>query len=234
MTSLRTIDPKNARLLEASKWLSVCVLLDIEEMEKLLESLDPHIFLTGMVLPKGKSAISKHEFLEHYQYYIEALKAGTMPAEKNYRPWFSSVFTSTYDSVYEIIIEDERHILRADYPVVQLQSHLLGYSFIDGKFRSMVFGTESILWGIQFSYPQLFRNPVSQSVEKVDESPSFPNTKLFRLLQKWIRENTIPTPFRVEGKLTNVPIRLGKICRTWINQHPQLIAKSIKVDFNET
>ena len=230
MINLRVCDAGNAHPLEASKWLSTPVLLDVEEMHALLEALGSvHIFLTGMVLPRESGSVSKHEFLERYEDYISALKRGELPSEKNYRAWFSSVFTMTQESLYEVIIEQNRHIIKVDHPVIQLQSHLMDYSRIDGKFRSMVFGSDSILWGIQFSYPQLYRNPVSQQVEKVDDSPSFPNTKLFRSLQNWIRENTIPTPFIADDKLTNVPVRLGKKCLVWINQHPQLRAKSLKV-----
>lgn len=230
MTSLRIFDPSSARIMEASKWLSTPALIDVEEMNNLLQTLDPFsIYLTGIVLPRETGEVNKKEFLECYEGYIEALKKGIIPQEKDYRPWFSSIFSVTNESVYEVLLDQNRHIIRPDNPVIQLQSHQLSYSSLDGKFRSMVFGTESLLWGIQFSYPQLFRDPESKEVKKVDESPLFPNTNLFRRLQKWMRIYTIPTPFIVNNNITHVPIRIGKNCLTWINQHPQLNKKNLKV-----
>jgi hypothetical protein len=64
----------------------------------------------------------------------------------------------------------------------------------------------------------------------VRETPQFPNTTLFKRLQQWVRSHTIATPFEVEGKKINVPIRIGKRCLNWIHVHPQLRAKGIRVN----
>jgi hypothetical protein len=48
-------------------------------------------------------------------------------------------------------------------------------------------------------------------------------------MQQWVRSHTIATPFEVEGKKVNVPIRLGKECLSRINSHPQLQAKGLRV-----
>jgi hypothetical protein len=71
-------------------------------------------------------------------------------------------------------------------------------------------------------------------VEAVKETPSFPNTVLFHQIQRWMRGATIPTPFLVDGKGVNVPLRLGKRCLSWINTHAQLKAKGIRVKTPET
>jgi len=64
----------------------------------------------------------------------------------------------------------------------------------------------------------------------VRESSEFPNTALYRSVQRWMRAHTIPTPFHVNGKKINVPMRLGKKCLPWISEHCQLKEKGIKVE----
>ena len=113
---------------------------------------------------------------------------------------FSTVLTTTPDAVYALDLGEGRQSVRIAYPVVQQQVHRLDYSTVDGKFRPMVLGLDSILWGIQYSYPQLFSNQQTLEVQQVNDSPDFPNTALFRSIQKWVRHNTIPTPFLVGGQ----------------------------------
>ena len=159
---------------------------------------------------------------------ISGFKEGFLD-EVLYRQTFSSVFTVSSDSVYALPVGTDRRLIRVSRPVIQLQSHALDYSPHDEKFRAMVFGIDSVLWGIQFSYPQLFLDSRTKEAKAVVENGEFPNTRFFHTLQRWIRHHTIPTPFFVEGKRINVPIRLGKECLSWINNHPQLIKKNIKV-----
>lgn len=216
--------------LQTSKWLKVPVLLDAEEMEGLLNSLGTHyLFLCGAVRPKGKGFLSQSEFLQHYAGYIDNLKEGILPPIDSYKNWFSPAMTVTTEALYSIPIGEGQEIVRVAKPVVQMQAHMMDYSPIDKKFRSMIYGSESIPWGIQFSYPQLFQDPVTKQVESTKNTPDFPNYHLFHALQKWVRQNTIPAPFFVEGVLHNVPMRLGKKCLSWINRHPQLVKKGISV-----
>jgi hypothetical protein len=215
--------------LQVSKWLKCPVLLDVHEMESLLSELGHFwIFLTGGVVPQDGGQISKSEFLGRYEDYVEALKGGSLPDEAIMRSFFSSVWTIDPEMVYGVKMGDGRQIIGVEKPVVQLQPHRFDYSLVDGKFRSMVFGSDTILWGIQFSYPQLYQN-IKLEVKQVRETAEFPNTAFFRSLQRWIRQNTVATPFLVGEQRTNVPIRLGKGCFDWINQHPQLAAKNLRV-----
>lgn len=217
-------------LLQVSKWLKCQLLADIGEMGDLLDKLgDFSIYLTGCVTKKGEGSLSKSEFLNDYACYIEALKRGELPDSSQYRLPFSSVFTASHEAMYVVPLSSEQQLIRACRPVIQLQAHSLDYSHADGKFRSMVLGKDSVVWGIQFSYPQMYQNNAAKQVEAVVDSPAFPNTHLFHLLQRWIRDNTIPTPFLVDGKKINVPMRLGKGCLSWINRHPQLVKKGIQV-----
>jgi hypothetical protein len=100
---------------------------------------------------------------------------------------------------------------------------------LDGKFHSIAQGKETITWGLQFSYPQVFQDPKSKSFSKVTNTLEFPNTALFLAQQKWMRQNTLPTPLIVQGKKINLPVRLGKRCFSWIEKHPHLIEKGFQI-----
>ncbi len=215
--------PKAGLPLQASKWLDIPMLLDTDEMKKLLDELgDIFIVLTNGVVKKGEGFLSKEEFLDCYDAYVSALKNGLMPSDPRIRPYFSVAITNYLDPLYVINIDEHRQIIKADKPVLQMQQHRFSYSPADGKFHSMVFGQDNILWGVQFSYPQLFQDDNYQ-VKSVRETSEFPNTALFKKLQRWSRSHTIATPFLIDNQLINAPIRLGKSCLPWINLHPQLV-----------
>jgi hypothetical protein len=217
--------------MQASKWLKNQVLLDTIEMQMLMDSLgDFEIYLTSSVIPAGQGSLSHVQFLEKYAVYIEALKRGEEPDEGEFRQFFSSVWTSVTDHLYAISVGQNQQLIRVLKPVIQLQTLRLDYSLADGKFYSKIFGTNSISWGIQFSFPQLYLDPATQEAEKTLNHPElFPNVLLFQKIQKWVRNYTIPTSFVVEGKKINVPVRIGKNALSWINKHAQLIKKQIKI-----
>lgn len=216
--------------MQASKWIQVQLLLDADEMQDLFDHLgDFKIYRCGCVLAKGEGNISRQAFLDCYRSYVAHLKEGKVPPESTYSPFFTSILTLSSDCLFMLPLGEKQQMIRPAKPIIQLQSHEMDYSSVDGKFRSMVFGGESILWGLQLSYPQLYQNPETMEVEKVLEDPKHINTPLFRQLQHWVRLNTIPTPFLIDGHKTNVPMRLGKRCISWINQHPQLRKKGITV-----
>ena len=216
--------------LQASKWLQLQVLLDSEEIACLFKSLLPFfLYTSGAICPLDKGAISLETFLGYYKEYIETIKMGKIPDQVACRSLFSPVLTASLEALFSIPIGIDRQIIRVSSPVIQLQAHTLDYSSVDKKFHSMVFGNDSISWGIQFSYPQLIQDTETKQVETIKDNPKFVNTALFQAIQKWIRQATIPVPFIVDDRVIHVPIRIGKKCLPWINQHPQLIKKNLKV-----
>jgi len=215
--------------LQASKWLSCPILIDQHEMQALMESLgDFWIFIVQGIIKKDDGPLSKEAFLQCYETYIEGLKRGELVETQQLKSCFASVWTRDLEALYAIPVKEDYQLIKIEKPVLQLQSHRFTYSSTDGKFRSMTFGPDAIHWGIQFSYPQLFQNK-AYHVLSVKETPNFPNTILFKTLQRWVREYTSPTPFLIDGRQVNVPIRLGKNCFSWINQHPQLISNNLSV-----
>ncbi|NGX60374.1 MAG: hypothetical protein KR126chlam3_01547, partial [Chlamydiae bacterium] len=136
------------------------------------------------------------------------------------------VFTASPDLLYAMPLKENKYLIKAKRPVIQLQRHHFIYS--DG-FYSGIIGEKSITWGIQFSYPQLFLDTKTGIIGKVEKNDRFPNTALFQRLTKWVRDNTSATPFCIKEKRVNQPIRLGKKCFSWINNHPELKERGLYV-----
>jgi hypothetical protein len=216
--------------LQASQWHQCPMLLDIDEMSELLIALEPFSMVqVSGVIALNESVLPREHFLECYRGYVSALKAGRFPDEAVIRGPFSSILTRDHDALYTVPLKTEGQcLIKVKRPVVQLQNHRLHYSSADGKFRSMVFGNESIFWGIQFSFPRLFQDERFQ-VFTVKEGDLFPNAALFKQIQLWLRHNTRATPFEVNGKRSFSPARLGNSCFSWINNHPQLSVKGVRV-----
>jgi hypothetical protein len=230
MFPLRLSSPKEEGMLQVSKWIKCQVLLDEDEMAKLLGELDPLYFcVVSEPVEKEDGVISKDAFLEHYKTYVNALKQGSLIDESLLRRYFSAAATCTTDVVYGIAVSQDKYLIKPIKPIIQLQAHHFFYSKFDGKFHPMVLSTESVTWGVQFSYPQLYQDPKSHRIAKVADSIDFPNTSLFARMLKWLRHNTLPTPFFVHGQRVNAPIRIGRACLKWIDQHPQLKEKEIRV-----
>jgi hypothetical protein len=122
--------------------------------------------------------------------------------------------------------QNNRGIVRAYLPTPLLQPHYFSYSPVDGKMRSQVFGSSSITWGLMLSFPQLVGDPVTQEIKK---SSLYPNYELFSSLQRWIRHETKPTSFLINGEKFVAPIRLGTKCFSWIANHPQLKLQGLEV-----
>lgn len=199
-------------------------------MSDLLVGLSPlHFCVVSDPVKMEEGVISSDVFLEHYKTYVSALKKGYLPDESQFRRYFSSAMTCSTDVVYAIPIGRDKYLIKPAKPIIQLQAHHFFYSKYDGKFHTMVLSTESVTWGVQFSYPQLYQDPKSHRISKVVNSLDFPNTSIFARMLKWLRTYTLPTPFFVQEQKVNAPIRIGRKCLGWVYKHPQLKEKGIQV-----
>jgi hypothetical protein len=231
---LRTVDDPTIPTLQASKWLQQQMLLGASEMEGLFKHMGEFsIVKVGAIVSLDEAIVSSDTFLKEYQGYTEALMKGELPDILAFRRLFSVVITSSLDALFACCVGPDQYVIKVTKPIIQVQAHAMHYSTDDNKFRPMVFGPDCITWGIQFSYPQIYQDPTSMMIEKVSDQDRCPNTLLFRAIQQWQRQNTLPTPFFVDDKKVNVPMRIGKKCLSWVNKHPQLISQKIQVIANE-
>lgn len=220
--TLRISHPSNEGVYQASKWLKCQALLDGEEMAHLLNALGFFSIypVTGIV--DGRP-IPHPFFIEEYTRWIQGLKEGIVPTPQQLRRLMACVFTDDLDALWLQEVGQGRFLTKIAKPVVQVQTHYFSYSALDNVFRPMSMGLDSIFWGLQFSFPQIYQDPKTMELCEVEEGA------LFRKLQLWMREKTRATPFVVEGKRMNSPIRLGKQCFSWVNRHPQLMQQKIGV-----
>lgn len=233
-TTLRQSTLTQEGPLLVSKAIKIPMLVDPSEMEDLFSVFEKevgsfNIYYVQGVCKREEGKVAKCYFLNRYTEYVAALQKGEIPANETYRPLFSSFLSITDDILYSLPIENDLHLIKATRPVLQMQLNPIHYSKEGNEFRSMVFGSDSISWGIQFSYPQLFQDSKTQEIHPIRETSLFPNTTLFKVFQRWVRGATLPTPFIIDGKKIQVPIRLGKKCFQWIGKHPQLIQKGIQI-----
>ncbi len=209
---------------QASKWLKIPMLLDGMEMKSLFDFLGQHwIFpMTGF---SDGSSIPTAFFVSEYAGWIEGLKQGITPKDADLRRVLASALTGDLDSLWlqPIASRENQYLVKVSQPVVQMQAHFVHFSSVDGEFRSMSISKESIFWGIQCSFPQVVQDPKTMDICQIKPD------RIFLMIREWVRENTRPTPFLIEGEKKNVPIRLGKQCFSWIHHHPDLQARGLKI-----
>lgn len=214
-------------VMQVSKSRKLPILIEVDEMKDLFAALGSFfIFDVSRPVSAESAVISQDKFIAAYAEYIQGIKTKSLIDETRVQPIFSSIFTCDLDLLYAIPLQGEKFLIKAKKPVVQLQRHHFVFS---DQFHSGVMGKESVTWGIQFSYPLIFLDPKTKMVAKVEKNPLFPNTEFFDRLSKWVRHHTMATPFIFEEKQMNEPMRLGKKCFPWINDHPGLVAKKLRV-----
>ena len=209
--------------MQTSKWLSYRALLDVEEMGALLGALKPFsIYNVSQVIDSGKERISHDLFLSKYRDYIDSLKRGIRPLEQEFKPYFSTAFSRVSEAFYAMEVKEGKWIVKAQKPAVQLSVHHFSFSREKSTFHSMIHSKEGVSWGLQFAFPQVYSNSIDNDVIEVYKDDGFPNTQLFKSLAHWMRRQTAPARFKIEGRVIYGTFRLGKKCRDWIDRHPQL------------
>ena len=223
---LRVSTPALEGVFNASKWLKIQVLLDAEEMEELFLELSP-FFLFNVSQILRNPEIPAEKFLESYRIYCSSLREESKP--KVDLPTFSAAMTTDLSGLYALQVRPGEWMAKIIKPAIQIQYHQFLPSRVDGGFHPMIHGPESVSWGLQFSYPQLFQDPHSKEYLKIDDSEMFPNTQLYSKLAKWMRAHTVPATFVWNAVKKATPLRLGKKCFSWIGHHSQLVGKGIQI-----
>jgi hypothetical protein len=202
--------------IQISKWLYSRVLLDAEGLRQLLEELGELSFHpVGTVIDKQEMSMDRERFVALYAKYVDLLRKGELPDQKEWNRLFAKAMTCEADALFYLPLENNKAILRAQKPVIQIQHHTIRYSKEDGQIRSGVMGEDSVSWGLQFAIPQLYLEPTTREVVTLKDSSN--NFQLFQKLQRWLRKESFPATFLVEKtKRLTPPIRIGKGC-DWID-----------------
>src|SRR3990167_7039927 len=210
--TLRVSTPAKEGVYQGSKWLKFQLLCSAEELGALFAILHPFFIfpLTGIV--DGKP-LSEKKFLNEYSSWIADLQNGRIPSDQALRTILAAAFTDDLDTLWLQEIPQKAAIHESDLvqtpakgylvkiskPIVQVQAHYFSYSTIDGVFRPMSMGKESIFWGLQFSYPQIYQDAKTMELKTAE------NNTLFEKIRLWVRDATRATPFSVAGVRINSP-----------------------------
>src|SRR3569832_1300784 len=110
-----------------------------------------------------------------------------------------------------------------------MQHHRNFASKLDHKVHPMVMSPESINWGLQFAFPQIFFDGSGGNYTKTSDEEQFPNSGLFAKLLKWLRTFSAPTTFVWDGHKEATPQRKKKENKPRKQNQPQLKEQGIKV-----
>lgn len=223
--TLRTSTLAAEGVYQGSKYLKYQVLCDRQELADLFQSIQPFWLYRLTGLGEG-NPLTQDDFLNEYSFWMEELKQGRIVSDARMRSILAAAMSAETDALWKQEVPGGRYLVKIAKPVIQIQAHFFTYSPLDGVFRPMTMGSNSIFWGLQFSFPQIYQDPRTMQFHEIDESP---NADLFQHIKQWVRDRTRATPFVVEGKRINVPIRLGKNCFSWIHHHPQIAEQKISV-----
>jgi hypothetical protein len=219
---LRISTPEREGIYQGSRWLKFQVLCEAKELEALFRELRPFFIypLTGLV---DGEPITEETFLSEYGSWIETLKLGKVPDDRSLRKILAAALTDDPEALWLQEVPGKGYLAKIAKPLVQVQAHWFTYSDADGAIRPMSMGLNSIFWGIQFSYPGVYQDPKTMELKDAEKMG------LFEIIRHWVRDNTRPTPFVIQGQRLNAPIRLGKLCFPWIGRHSQLIEQGIQI-----
>ncbi|MCF7852942.1 MAG: hypothetical protein K9M07_06855 [Simkaniaceae bacterium] len=202
--------------LQASRFISHYALLDPKTMRALLHELGCSVYNVSKVLSEQECKDYGPFFLERYTDYINALfKADFDP--KLFRKDLTCALTLDMEAVVIQTLPGQRYLAKPQYPIVQLGI----YQFIigdNGRILHHVLGKESICFGLEWSYPQLYRDPkTKQNLNALKEAP---NHVLWKKITTWMRkethllkikrgDETIPTQLRLDPLLNDQLYRMG-------------------------
>jgi hypothetical protein len=226
--SLSTLEVEGAP--EMSKWMEQYVLLSTGELSALFKGLDViHLFRPFKVLSAADAYVSTDKFLQGYGSYVDELKRGELPSPRESQEALTVAMTANPEAFYALPVEGERFILRQRFPVVMIRLHTFSFSEEEFKVKSMTHGKSNVTWGLQFSFPHLYKPAFQSDVFKSSEGEGALNFEIYRKIQRYLRSHSSPVPFVRGEREVNASIRLGYECFPWINSHPSLKQNNLSV-----
>jgi hypothetical protein len=221
----RISTPQEEGAFQAAKWLKLQALLDGDELRELVEALAPFWIVPLTPSLSKEPAMAKEEYLEKYGALISLLQIGKEPLD--FSEVAPTVWVRSPSSFWLQEIAGRRFLVRPSEPWVQVQVHQMTYSAEEKTFYPMALSEDAIFWGLQFSFPGIYQEPRTLEFK---EAKGGLNWELFQILRRWIRDKTMATPMQIQGEKIHLPIRIGKRCFGWIDRHPGLSSRDLKVE----
>ena len=167
--TLRVSTPEAEGVYQGSKYLKYQVLCDAAELKNLFARLESFSIYPLTALGPG-APMDRGHFIAVYGTWIEMLKVGRVPTDAELKSRLACVLTSVWGSRWKREMPGGRYIVKMGRPVVHVQAHFFSYSTLDAVFRPMTMGSNSIFWGLQFSFPQIYQEPKTMELRAAEES----------------------------------------------------------------
>ncbi|MDN3504413.1 MAG: hypothetical protein P0S95_02420 [Rhabdochlamydiaceae bacterium] len=171
------------KLLQASRYLTHSVLLSVNDLAHIIDLLGCQVCNISKVV---ENFDYKNQLLQVYQNYLEDFNLNQVALPK-YRANLSCAFTLDSNCLNTQILSDNRLIIRPTLPIIQVGLFTFAMSS-DGKVLSGSLGDSTRSFGLQFSFPAIFRDPLSgKNCNGLKDSINAP---AWKLLTKWIRNHS--------------------------------------------
>lgn len=221
---------KNERSAQASKWMHVRALLDVSELQELLmQSVPCFLVNIASVCSKDQMLTTSEQLINIYAGYIAALQQGDRQHIQSYKKQLCFALSKTLDIFYLMQLQAEKFLIKPKIPAIRMQQFHFHYIADQDDFVTTYNLDHSISWGLEWSFPQFYQDPETYLPVEIFKDSTHPNTQLFKSIQKWMRDHTLPVPFLIEGKKKIAPFRIGKKCFEWINLYPSLSNRGLKI-----
>jgi len=219
LETLKKADPKQVGPYLCSKWISHHFLVSLEEFKDLLDMFNTnYIFQIGKMF-SDLTVDFKNELIQAYEHTLSVLKEGKIDLNLLKQSLPVAIGKSP-EAFYLFSPKEDIYTVKISKPVLQLQLNTFRYSHLDKTIRLNALGADSIFWGFKLSYPQIFQDPNTNKIEKIDST--FENFAYFSQIRKWMRDKTSVARFIIDQKKVVSTLRIGKKCLSCINLHPQL------------
>lgn len=212
--------------LQVSKWMDFSVLLSDKELQDLFSFLSD-FFLYSLGQISDQALVFPSTFLAHYKKYQNALQSADIPDRLEVNRNLSVWMTREKEAMDLQLIPQNRMMASAVIPAIRIQHHQFHFSREDQQIRSRVVGN-TVSWGIQISYPQLWINQQGVLVNLKKQDP-LGNASLFQSIGRWMRKKTRPAPLFFEKKRITHSVRIGFEALQWAEKIQELNHFGLKI-----
>lgn len=185
-SNLELCDPKKHFKLKASRWIHFRAFFDTKALKKFFHDFGEIYFLIpGKVGSLGEVMIDREDFFSRYDRYLHALKNGTT-IDKS---MLNVSLSLAHDAACIKNFSPNRCLVEICKPVIRVSLYNF---YIDTELKKVVMQDhpeKSVSFGLEFSFPYFYENPLTFQPEEHYKDLSYQNTKLFRNMQSWMRHH---------------------------------------------
>jgi hypothetical protein len=176
--------------LQASLWMSQRVLLTPEELIDLFGFLPSfELYSLSHVGSKEGFHVSKERFLELYKAFFMSFFHKKDMSFYTFKKQLTVGMTCKEYTLYLTEPSSGPFLIHMQEPSVVIGPCVFHYDNAAKKILYADHMTNAMRMGLEFKFPQFYQDPQTLQPVKHFTDPSNPNTRLFKGLQKWCREN---------------------------------------------